>query len=582
MQQATDRLDLQERLSYIHSAADDHKDNDGAYADGKTPGELEDGALVGGGALPLFSREALGLFSQYAAIGVIYGMIPSLNYPIFNTYLNMEGYQTASYSVLVALGWSYKVVFGMLSDCFPIFGYRRKSWMLIGWSVAMICLAIMAFSSLGEPFCDRTNEKYAKYCGKPLDKVPREAKDAAFNMDAPDKGALFIMLSMLVSFGYVTAACASDAMVVQYAQREPAAIRGRIQTAIYTVRTLAGMIAVSVTAFGLNGKNYNGSFSFSMAPNVPYGIMLIPCVLVVFTTLFVLVEEKKPGTPIRVWVGQFWELLQNRAMWQICAFRFINNVFNSIGATAGNPIQTYWAEVETLNDSLSNLLGKAIFASTLAAVGKWGLQWNWRWIIAIGSIGVIVVDGFVMFMTIWDVVRNQWFFTGVGLADNIPDGVRFIVATYCAVEIADPGVEGATYGLITTMNNLASPFASVIYKYIDSFFLVSNNDIKSDSDAVRWDCTYVYLISYSCKLFALVWLFMLPPQKVEMQALKKKGGKSKLAGAILVVLFFSCLAFSMTSSIMSIYPSTKCYRIAGGNGIKDPITGNCPIQAPKK
>ncbi|KAF0692872.1 hypothetical protein As57867_016043, partial [Aphanomyces stellatus] len=156
MQQATDRLDLQERLSYIHSAADDHKDNDGAYADGKTPGELEDGALVGGGALPLFSREALGLFSQYAAIGVIYGMIPSLNYPIFNTYLNMEGYQTASYSVLVALGWSYKVVFGMLSDCFPIFGYRRKSWMLIGWSVAMICLAIMAFSSLGEPFCDRT------------------------------------------------------------------------------------------------------------------------------------------------------------------------------------------------------------------------------------------------------------------------------------------------------------------------------------------------------------------------------------------------------------------------------------------
>jgi len=59
------------------------------------------------------------------------------------------------------------------------------------------------------------------------------------------------------------------------------------------------------------------------------------------------------------------------------------------------------------------------------------------------------------------VVRNQWFFTGVALADNVPAGVRFIVSTYCAVEIADICNEGATYGLITIISNLASPVASV-------------------------------------------------------------------------------------------------------------------------
>ncbi|KAF0715092.1 Aste57867_3572 [Aphanomyces stellatus] len=584
-QAGADRLDLQERLSYIHSAtaAKEGDDGaDGAFNEVKTPGELEDGALVEGGALPLFSREAFALYAQYAAIGVIYGMLPGLNYPIFNVYLNMEGYQTASYGVLVNLGWSYKVFFGMLSDCFPIMGYRRKAWMLIGWSVAFACLAVMAFSDLGDPFCDRANEKYAKYCGKPLEKVPQAAKDAAFNLEAPDVGAKFIMLSMFTSFGYVTAACASDAMVVQYAQREPAAIRGRVQTAIYTVRTIFSMVASAIIAFGLNGANYNGSFSVAMGPNVPYMICLFPCVLVMLTTIFVLVEVKKPAIPIGVWWIGFWELLQKRVMWQICAFRFINNVFNGIGATAGSPIQTYWAEVETLNDSLSGVIGKAIFAVILAAVGKWGLHWNWRWIIALGSIGVILVDGFVMFMTIWDVVRNQWFFTGVGLADNIPDGVRFIVGTYCAVEVADPGNEGATYGLITTMNNLASPMASILYKFIDSYFLVTNNDIKTDTHEVRMDATYVYVISYCSKLFALVWLFMLPPQRAQVQELKKKGGKSKLAGVILVVLFFGVLSVAMTSNFMSIYPSTKCYRIAGGNGKLDTRTGKCPRPAPRK
>ncbi|ETV75057.1 hypothetical protein H257_10657 [Aphanomyces astaci] len=573
--------DLQERVSYIQSATKDAADKD--YDAVKTPGELEDGALVEGGALNLFSREAFGLFTQYAAIGVIYGMIPALNYPIFNVYLQLEGYQTASYSTLVTLGWSFKVFMGMFSDCFPILGYRRKSWMLIGWTATMICLAIMTFSSLGDPYCNREKASAigSKACSKPYSNATTKDLDL-FNVNAPDNGGLFIILSMFVSLGYVTAACASDAMVVQYAQREPMAIRGRVQTAIYVVRTLASIIALVVTGFGLNGANYNGSFSFSMAPNIPYGICLIPCVIVVLSTIFIVQETKTPGVPISEWAGNFWELLQKRVMWQICAFRFINNMFQNIGSTAGSPMSSIWAEVEPLNDSLSSIIGNAIFSGILVSVAKWGLHWNWRWTIAISSLGVILVDGFVIFVTIWDVIRNQWFFTGVALADNVPGGVRFIVATYCAVEIADVGNEGATYGLVTTVSNLASPFASVIYKYIDSYFLLSQNDLMTDTTEVRWDVTYSYFISYGSKLFALTWLWMLPPQRAEMQELKKKGGKSPLAGIVLIVLFVSCLCFSVTSSIMSIFPSTKCYRIAGGNGKLDPATGGCPAVKSRK
>ncbi|KAF0732976.1 hypothetical protein Ae201684P_018280 [Aphanomyces euteiches] len=563
--------ELEERLSYRLSGQ--VVDDKGDYVGAKSPSELEDGAIMEGGALHLFSREAMGLFSQYFAIGVLYGMIPALKYPIYNVYLGMEPYQVSTYAVLVNMGWSFKVFFGMLTDCIPIFGYRRKPWMLIGWIVAIVCLITMISMSIGEPYCNRAT---TDSCGKPFAKVNATDLAANYNLDAPNKGSTFIMLSILVSFGYVCADVAADAMVVQYAQREPVAIRGRVQTAIYVVRYIGSSLAVCVTAFGLNGVKYGGSFSFSMAPTVPYGLCLIPCVMVMFTTIFVVVEKKSAGSRFVDWWVVFWQLLQQRVMWQICAFRFMNNVFNNMSTTADNGIATYWAHVEPINDSLQQLLAKVIFGVILVIVGKWGLNWNWRWIIATTSLAVVFIDMIVQFLVTWDVVRNQWFYTGVALSENIPDGVRFIVSAYCAVEIADPGNEGATYGLVTTVSNLASPFASVIYKYINSYLKLTTNDFKTDSTEVRWDVTYAFIIAYCCKVFALVFLFMLPPQKKEMQELKRTGGKSKLAGALLVIIFIAALSFSMTSSIMSIFPSTKCYRIAGGNGKLDPNTGKCP------
>ncbi|OQR92287.1 Folate-Biopterin Transporter (FBT) Family [Achlya hypogyna] len=564
--------DLEERASYIQSASRGDK---GAYSEAKTPKDVDDlegGALVAGGALSLVSREAIALFSQYFAIGILYGMLPAMQYPVFNNYLRMEGYQTSAYSVLVVLGWSFKVFFGMLSDCFPVFGYRRKPYMLIGWAVATACLCVMTFTPFGDPYCD-ARKITCPSVTPPVANLTRDGTLQFYNFDAPNGGTKFIVLSVLVGFGYVMADCAADAMVVQYAQREPMAIRGRTQTAIYTVRYIGTMLAQLSVAFLLNGKVYGGSFDYAVTPNVMYAICLAPCVLIVLSTVFVLVEHKSERTPFGVWVQNFWGLLQTRVMWQVTAFKFINAVFAAFSATPSSPISKTWAGVEPLNDSLSGVLGSLITAGIMVVVGKWGLAWNWRWLIAVSTIAIIGIDAFVVFFTVWDVYRNQWFFNGVALSENVPSSMRFIVATYSAVEIADVGNEGATYGLLTTVSNLASPFASVFYKYIDSFFNVSQADIARDDMHVRWEVTYCYLIAYAFKLAALVWLFLLPPQKQAIQDMKRTGGRSKLAGAILVAVFFIALAFSVTTNFMSIYPSTKCYRIAGGKGT---VNGSCP------
>ncbi|RHY28198.1 hypothetical protein DYB32_006399 [Aphanomyces invadans] len=534
---------------------------------------LEEGALVPGGALQLWSMEACALYAQYASIGIVYGMLPQLAYPVYAVYLRLEGYQVSSYSILVNMAWSLKIFFGMASDCIPIGGYRRKPWMVLGWLICFGNCLFMALYPFSRPYCDPPATDLVAVA---------QCQNRSYPPNAPflNKGAhsnlyTFIVPSMLASVGYVMSACASDAMVVQYAQREPAATRGRTQTAIYVVRTMATIVSQLVVGFCLNGREYGGEFSFSLPMNVIYAFLCIPCVLVTIVTVFAIHEHKTERVPFAKYMGGLWSLLQKQALWQIMAFRFLSNMFQGFSSTAIPTMSSEWVQLWPVVDSVSTAFGSVIFASIMTVVGKYGLQWNWRWTIALSTLGLVSLDSVVYMATIWDVYRNQWFFTGVVLADNIPTGVRFIVSIFCAVEIADLGIEGTVYGLVTTVNNLATPVAGVLYKWIDAYFKVTSDDIKTDTTEIRWHVTYTFLIAYAMKVLSLGWLFLLPPQKAHLQRLKKYGHKSPVAGAAAVVLFLAFLVFSITTNLMSIFSSTRCYRIAGGKGCDQHVTDRC-------
>ncbi|EQC37716.1 hypothetical protein SDRG_04743 [Saprolegnia diclina VS20] len=528
--------------------------------------DLEAGPPLLSPVLSLRSPEAVALFSQYFAIGILYGLLPGLQYPIFNNYLHMEGYQTSAYGVLIHIGWSFKVFLGMLSDCVPIYGYRRKPWMLLGWTIAIVCLGLLTFTPFPQPYCD------ARFIACPAVRPSPLVNASYYNLDAPNAGTTIIVLSVLVGFGYVMANSAADAMVVEYAQREPLATRGRTQSAIYASRYAGQMLAQTSIALLLNGKVYGGSFDFDVPPNVVYGLCLAPSVLILPSTLLCLVEHQSEATPIQIWLRSFWQLLQTQAMWHVCAFKFLNSAFASFGATPSAPIAQTWARVEPLNDAISGVIGSLAMAIIMAGVGRYGLHWNWRTVVAISTVGIVAIDAFAVFATVWDLVRNQWFYTGVVLAEKIPDGIRFMVASYCAVEIADVGNEGATYGLVTTLGNLASPFAAVFYKLVDANFDVSQDAIARDDVDVRWQVTYCFLLSYGVRLAGLLWLFLLPPQREALRSLKQHGTPSAVAGATLILVFVLALLLSVTTNFMSIYPSTKCYRIAGGHGT---VNGTC-------
>ncbi|KAG6962230.1 hypothetical protein JG688_00008699 [Phytophthora aleatoria] len=234
--------------------------------------------------------------------------------------------------------------------------------------------------------------------------------------------------------------------------------------------------------------------------------------------------------------------MKTRVVYQIVFYSFFSGIFTNFSYTAASPIQLYMVGVFPINNTISDIVGNAVFMGGIVLTGKYGLNWNWRT------------------MT----VR-----TGVLLpiALNVPAGISFLISTFVTVELVGEGHEGVMYGLITTVANLASPFAATLTKVVDNrLWNLSNERVQVDDCTVRRDMTEAVLFMYGMSVVPWFFLFLLQRQKLETQELKRRGGSSALLGALTVGYIFVALVWSVTTNIMGMFPSTSCLVIAGGNG----------------
>merc|ERR1740123_605000 len=109
-------------------------------------------------------------------------------------------------------------------------------------------------------------------------------------------------------------------------------------------------------------------------------------------------------------------------------------------------------------------------------VKKWFLNTSWRLILGVTIVMLQVIDSVFSTCTIFDVVRNQYFYLGETVLIELPAAANFVVSTFVIVEMADDGNEGLVYGLLTTAGNLGSPFARAIGNQIYRLFQPSLSD----------------------------------------------------------------------------------------------------------
>ena len=94
----------------------------------------------------MWSWGYIGLYAQYAAVGLLYGTGGAL-LPLCVYVYDGESNLCANGFSIVTFAWSFKIFFAILTDIYRPFGMRRKPWMIFGWLGVLLCLLVLAFDA---------------------------------------------------------------------------------------------------------------------------------------------------------------------------------------------------------------------------------------------------------------------------------------------------------------------------------------------------------------------------------------------------------------------------------------------------
>lgn len=233
-----------------------------------------------------FRLENYGISVSFFNTGIAISLlITPVTYYLINT-VGASSSQVNAFITLVYLPWSLKFIFGIITDTVSIFGWRRKSWMLIGW-ISYCLLNIMV-----------------TFFEKP--------------------GLVFITVVLFFSTSaYLQADVCNDAQSIERSKFEPIELRGSYQTAMYTIRGF-GMIISSIQATLL----YNtSSFGWGLTLSQLFWLsVLIPATTVIPFTYFVVeLKHKGPLPTVMESILKIWDVLQLKAVWYPLIFYLLYN-----------------------------------------------------------------------------------------------------------------------------------------------------------------------------------------------------------------------------------------------------------------
>jgi len=444
--------------------------------------------------------------------------------------------------------------------------------MMIGWTMCTISLLILGFTPLPEPYwcVDEVTGKYIKSIT-----LPDGTTDAAepCNADAAKSGGKYAMLLMLSCLGYVIADVAADGLTTEYAKQEPIERRGKTQTTAYLTRTLGGVGSTIFVGLCMNGHEYNGSFSWTLSFETIALVFAVPAALMVPISAMFVKEPRDPAKKLpngKEYLTMCWDLLKSKATFYIIMYCFLSSAIGGISTPAGGYVKTYWAKVENLQNQCFSLVGLLLFAGGLAIVKKYLLNTSWRMILGVTIVILQFVDSIFSTLTIFNVVRNQYFYLGETVLVELPLAANFVVSTFVIVEMADDGNEGMVYGLLTTTANLGGPVARAIGNQLYTVFKPSLSDSRNylqDTPEFRHTVFSSFMLSYAFPIFSLVAVcYFLPDQKQETQDRKKNWKKRPIYGIITLCLLSVAFVYSLTINFLAMFPSTMCLKLAGGDG----------------
>ena len=293
----------------------------------------------------LLRKENIAIPACYLLVGILQG----LSGPLINVYpldLNATEAQQTTVSSIRSLPASLKLLFGFLSDNYQLGGYRRKSYMALGWVMASVSIfSLMIFSDLGKV----------------------QVMDD--NSTVPPKNAPSIPFLSIALLGFGTgfwmADVMGDSVVAEKAKLEIE--KGHIQSTCYACRFFGLMLSapLSTVLYSWKGPGY-----------------VIGLLAVVPLTILPLIYNFQEAKDIEVkstseQCGEIWNTVSSRAVWQPMGFVYLYNVLQ-VGNVA-------WRQyLKTVLEFTSNQLNMILIVAYvllyfgILAYKYFFIHWSWR------------------------------------------------------------------------------------------------------------------------------------------------------------------------------------------------------------
>jgi folate/biopterin transporter len=327
--------------------------------------------------------------------------------------LGLSPAEVAAIMGVVSLPWVIKPLFGFLSDSLPIFGYRRRSYLLFS-------------SILG--------------CG------------AWAAMGTVVHSPLAAMITItLCSLAIAVSDVIVDSIVVERIRDESQADTGSLQALCWATTALGGLITAYLSGFLLERLSIHNIFLITAS---------FPLLVMITATL---IEDAKVAIPqnLSAAKSQLQKIrvaMSQKAIWLPVLFVFLWQ------ATPSSDSAFFFFSTNDLGFG-PEFLGRVRLVTSIASlVGVWAFQrflkavplrriFLWSTIISVvlGMTSLILVTHANRAIGIGD----QWFSLGDSLILTVMGQIAFMPVLILAAQLCPPGVEATMFALLMSICNLA-------------------------------------------------------------------------------------------------------------------------------
>ncbi|KAG7385169.1 hypothetical protein PHYPSEUDO_001797 [Phytophthora pseudosyringae] len=475
------------------------------------------GGLRAGGLVRLFSSAYVGLVaatftSSFVYIGARYGLLPMVS-----SKLQLSEDQTEAMDRLVEVPAALAFFVGLYADAVPLWGSRRKSYMVLGIALSLLCLAVIGLGCL-------------------FAQVLESAMGSSFSY-------LMMLLMGGVSFGSMINFCSVHTAVVALSQRESLERRGVFQADYLAVRA-AGQISARLLVYVIQNVVEKFEIALTLLALMPLSVTTI---VVVLGGLDEPPAYRKES--LRCKCESYWKLTKQKAVWKILVVVASFAFFLNFGFPLATQALRQWTDT---TDSASALLSNSL--NDLAMILT-VLVWRWRFrnmlwkrFFSVAPTMTIAPQVLLAALVVPALYRSPVVYILLTGLAGVSSGVMALVLLVPVTEIIEEGSEGGVVGLALSFNTIFKVCVSTLLTSIQraSYFPSSN---EQDTTHRRWSIAILEVVTCCVNSVAFVVIPMLPLQKLDAQLVRMYGGFTDNAGALTAAAFLTSLAYCVAYNV---------------------------------